>query len=213
MSMAALALAVRNRLRSDLTNFYNNSDPDLQALHRAANCRVMPDARPTARCGQEFIAIFGSSHRPRDSYITKAIEETYGITVAITRKIGVIPADHRGELGWVEDENLYNLAWHSVEKRSREVIKIIDKNYQLLRDADSLFDNDWGFTEPLVWSGCDPVPIQVGSDHFSAYHEGISSHEFSLEEEGDKVYGLLMQVYFEGAVRIQPSEVYDLRTS
>jgi hypothetical protein len=212
MSLAALALATRNKLRADLTDFYDHTDEPTQTRNRAYNCRVMPDNRPAANCGQEFIAVYGGRHRPRNEHLISAIDEEMGLIVAVSLKLAVVPHDYRGEAGYVHDDQ-FTLGWKTIEARCREIIGLIDKNYQLLRDADTFFNADAGFSEPLVWSYSDPSPQIVYADHFQAYHSGVDSGgSLPGQPEADDEYGLLMHVHFNGAVRMQHNSKFDQRT-
>src|SRR5688572_14783821 len=128
MSLAAYTVAIRNHLRTNLTDFYST------VTEKVRNCKVMVDEVPTASCGQEFIAVYGSAWYP-NSQLDHALDEKFGVTVAVSRKIAVIPPDRRGELGYVvpdfgaingseEDETFYG-AWASTESRCREIVKLL----------------------------------------------------------------------------------------
>lgn len=216
MSQRALTLAARNQLRTNLTNFYNNTDAGLQVTNRAANCRVMPNHCPAPNCGQEFIAVYGSVHRPRESWIETAVEEQFAIEVAISLRTPFLSRDQRGELAYVYDENLYLAGWKTIEARCREIVGLLDKNYVFMRTADALFENENGFTEPLYWVGSDAAPQEVGAEHFCAYHAaanpagGRDTVSLPGAPEADDVYGLLMHVRFDGAIRLQPKTEYDV---
>lgn len=215
MSLAALAKAVRDTLRTDLTRFYDDNSDTIQAKNRAANCRVMPDEKPTPACGDEFISVYGNILRPRSTELNTAIEEQYGIIIAVTRRISSIPFDDRGEVGYITDGDFYLTDWMSVEGRCREIVGLLDKNYELLRAAEEFFNNQNGYSEPLYWVGTDAAPTQVGAEHFHAYHAGIDAalsneiHQLPGVPEADPVYGLLMKVRFDGAIRFQPKGEYD----
>jgi hypothetical protein len=209
MSVAALAMATRDLLRAQLTDFYDTPDSEKEA-RRKTNCRVMPDERPAPNCGQEFIAINARSHQPIQTGATVAIEEKIGFVIAVTRKVADVPQDARGEAAWIIDDDQYLVSWKSIEERCREIAGLIDKNYQLLRNADALFEADNGFSEPLFWTGTDPMPQQVGESHFSSYPSGLPDPMLGIPApEADPVSGLVMRVYFDGAVRFQDSAAYD----
>lgn len=215
MSLASLALATRNLLRADLTEFYDNADAPTQLRHRAANCRVMPNHHPPADCGDEFIAIYGALHRPRQPFPEVATDEQFGLTVAVTLRINSVPATERGEAGYVTDPDLYALGWKTIEARCREIIGLIDKNYDLLVDANILHNTENGFSEPLHWVGSDAAPQEVGAEHFCAWHAGINQLNTNAVVNlpgmptADDTYGLLMHIRFDGAVRFQPATVFD----
>lgn len=175
----------------------------------------MPNHHPPADCGDEFIAVYGSVHRYRDPRPETAIDEQLGLTVAVTRRINMVPADYRGEAGYIADDDLYALGWKSIEARCREIAGLIDKNYDLLVAADLLHAGGNTFSEPLYWLGTDPAPQEVGAEHFCAWHAGIdrlgSNAVSSLPgiPTADNTYGLLMHVKFDGAVRFQPATTFD----
>lgn len=209
MSLSALLQATRNTLREELTNFYGTN-----VAKKNASCRIMPSDLPAPNCGEEFIAIYGGTHRPRQIWPIVAIEEQFGIVIAVTRRASFTPRDHRGENLYILSDE-YSSDMMSLEARCREIVGLIDKNYQLLRDADALFDNAAGFSEPLVWVGTDPNPTEVGAEHFCAYHSAIS--ESGMNEpiplpgipHAEDIYGLLMHIRFDEAVRLQHSNLYD----
>jgi hypothetical protein len=211
MSISALALATRDYLRDNLTNFYTGESGLI-----AQSCRVMPNHHPPAMCGDEFIAIYGSVYRPREVWIQTAIEEQFGLTIAITRRINLVPRDSRGEIGYIIDPDQYADGWKSIDARSREIVGLLDKNYALLRLAEALFDNENGFSEPLYWVGTDPAPTEVSNEHFCAYHAGINNDNSNNVSglpgipEADDVYGLLTHIRFDGAIRFQPNTEYDI---
>lgn len=219
MSLSALTRAVRNHLRTNLTNFYDSDNllfPGRQELNRKNNCRVMPDHHPVADCGQEFIAIHGSELRPTETDFGVAIEESFGLTVSVTRKISRVPKRHRGELGYILDDDEFTIDWTSIEARCRQIVGMVDKNYTLMQTANSLMDVRHPFIEPLRWLGTDPAPKQVDATHFCAYHVSLgvrptaSVTPLGPAPEADEIYGLLMQIRFGRAIRFQRNDEYDI---
>lgn len=204
MSIYAYTTAVRNYLRSNLTNFYGGNATDI-----ARNCKVMFDDQPTADCGQEFIAIYGDTHKPHTKNLMQALDEEFGITVAVSRKIAVVPPDYRGEMGYINDKALpaavpaadetrWDAAWASTESRCRQIVKLVvgSGRYTLMQNANAILNEGSPFTEPLIWLGTDAAPRPVGPEHFYSYAE--------MPQDADPVFGLVMKVYFGGAVRMQP---------
>jgi hypothetical protein len=211
VSVAAYARAVRDHLRSNLSNFYD------KGAEKRGNCKVMLNERPAANCGQEFISIYGSTLQARDKYLMQAVEEVVGITVAVSRKISFVPPDYRGELGYLnlheipltedpgehtEFDRFYE-AWVSVEQRCREIVRLLvgRDRYTVMQEANALLEGS-PFTEPLLWQGTDAVPREVGPEHFWGYQEP--------QKDSDNVFGLLSKVYFGDAIRMQP--ISDLDT-
>lgn len=220
MSLRALALATRNALRENLTNFYDVNTEGLSAAEaaaalatqtrrREANCRVMPGPHPPPNSGQEFIAIYGAAHRPNSQPLV-AIDERLDLTIAVTLRCGNIPRDHRGEVGYINDEEVYTAGWKTVEERCREIVGLVHMQYTLLRDANLLVGRDLGFTEPLVWLGTDAVPQEVDGSFFCAWHGGTPPAP--PLPESDTTYGLVMKVQFGSAVTFQPQHQYDVLT-
>lgn len=218
MSLSALLEATRNLLRSELTNFYDNDDEATQTRDRANNCRVMPDERPVPMCGQEFIAIYGRLHQASERYAMEAIEERYSVTIAVSRKCGVVPRDSRGEASYIHVSDQLVEGNRSLEGRTREIIRILAQNkYQLLRSAEELFplnlggeDVTYGYVTPLIWTGGDSQPAQVDATHFTSWHAGIDDDSLlPPAPEADEVYGLLMKLQFDDATRIQPISIID----
>lgn len=206
MSILAYATAVRNQLRENLTDFYEG---DEESTFR--NCKVMVDEHPTADSGQEFIAIYGSYHQPKDKNLMQALEEEFGLTIAVSRKIAVIPPDYRGELGYtdiknlparttVDDSDRWLDSFKSIEARCREIVKLVvgEDRYRIMHEANTLLDTIAGgpITEPLLWLGTDPAPKQVGPEHFYSYAD--------LSPGTDPVFGLVSKIYFGDAIRMQP---------
>lgn len=216
MTTAALAIAIRDTLRENLDNFYENDDAPTQTRLRAANCRVMPNHFPAPDCSDEFIAIYGTKHSPRNTWIHTAIEEEFGLAVAVTRRINLVPRDRRGEVGYISDPDVYAASWKDIAARCREIIGLLDKSYALLREAETHFNHENGFSEPLYWSGADAAPTEVGAEHFCAYHTALNQRGDNFDLEGlggipevDDTYGLLMHLRFDGAIRLQARGEFD----
>ena len=220
MSVSAYALATRNHLRFYLSNFYGN---DLEAKQR--DCKVMLDEHPTADCGQEFISIYGAYHKAHTPNPMQAIDEEFGLTISVARKIALIPPDYRGELGYLstyptyldisygeDDNDRFVAGWASVEQRCREIVGLCcgKKRYELMHSANAyLTDNNIvgtgvGFTEPLIWQNTTPVPNAVGPEFFWGY-------QGDMPQDADKIFGLVMKVNLVGAVRIQSVDDFDIQ--
>lgn len=207
MSYLAYAIAVRDYLRDNLTDFYNG---DSTAI--AANCKVMPDEIPVANCGQEFISIYGASHVGRN--YMQAIEEELGITIAVSRKIAFVPPDYRGEKGVIDiypltianatEEDAFLHSFIGIEARCREIVKLLTgtARYEIMQNANDNLGTGSPFTEPLVWRRTDGQAKQVSADHFYSYYEPI--------QDSDPIFGLVMKVYFDGAIRLQPISDLDV---
>lgn len=207
MSFAAYAEAVRDYLRANLDGFY-----DGEPVAVAANCKVMPDEKPAANCGQEFISIYGTHHIGRN--YMQAIEEEIGIVIAVSRKIALVPPDYRGEKGVIDiypltiadadEEDRFLTSFKSVEARCREIVKLLagTARYEIMQDANDNLAGGSPFTEPLTWRRTDGMAQQVSADHFYSYYEPI--------QDSDPIFGLVMKVYFDGAIRLQPISDLDV---
>lgn len=211
MSIAAYTLATRNHLRFYLENFYDN---DLQSKRR--NCKAQLDEHPTADCGQEFISLYGDYHKPNTPNTIQAIDENFGITVAISRKISLIPQDYRGELGYfnahtvpltdivgTDDYDRFYASWVSLEQRCREIVGLVAGEHRgiLMQAANALLTDGGYISEPLLWKGTDARPTQVGPDHFYGYQD-------NPPHDADPIFGLMMKIHFGDAVRFQAVEGY-----
>lgn len=212
MSIYAYSIAVRDYLRSNLTNFYGG---DATFINR--NCKVMLDEQPTADCGQEFISIYGSYHQPHTKNLMQALDEEFGLTIAVSRKIAIVPPDYRGEMGYISDKALplnvtpadednWILSWASTESRCREIVKLLagSARYSIMQNANDTLNEGSPFTEPLIWHGTDAAPRPVGPEHFYSFA--------SMPKDADPTFGLLMKVHFGGAVRMQPIADLDYST-
>lgn len=212
MSIAAYCTAARNYLRDNIQNFYGG---DAVATER--NCKITYNEQPTPDCGQEFIAIYGDYHKPV-GYFGQAIEEEFGIVIAVSRKIAVVPPDYRGELGYITvkdlpstvgtaEADLWTAAWNSTETRCREIVKLLagSDRYSIMQDANLILANSFTagdeFTEPLQWTGTDAAPRPVGPEHFYSYAD--------MPQDADPVFGLVMKVFFGKAIRLQKIENLD----
>ena len=213
MSVSAYALATRNHLRYYLNNFHGNN---AEAKNR--DCKVMLDEHPTADCGQEFIAIYASYHKAHTPNPMQAIDEEFGLTVSVARKISLIPPDYRGELGYIDavatgltssygtdDNDRFISSWSSLEARCREIVGHCcgTKRYELMNSANQLM-NGVEFSEPLIWENTDPVPQAVGPEFFWGYQD-------EMPPDADKIFGLVMKVHLIGAVRLQGVDSYDVQ--
>lgn len=208
--LAALLRACRDTLREDLIDFYDNDDPTTQENRRKLNCKVMVDERPVPNCGEEFISLFGAHHRAREVWHQTAIEEEYGIVIAVTHKVAKSPFHHRGETSYILDDDEFIVSWMSLEQRCREIVGLLDKNYTLLRSAEAMFNHANAYSEPLVWVSTDAVPQAVGAEHFSAFHTAVDTHgQLPGEPEADDTYGFMMRIHFDRAIRFQPKGEYD----
>lgn len=192
MSSVASCLCVRNILRASLTDFYDGNDS-----LRKANCKIQPDDRPSPQAGEEFISIHGNewSNAGDADY---ALHEVFGVTVAVTRRIGMVPFDRVGEIVYVKDEDIYVSQYKSLEDRLREINRLIHPSYvaQAAQWAELLEDRQLPY-EKLSWTKTDSEPTIVGPSHFHA------------DPSDSKYTGLVMRTYFRGAPRLHTPTTID----
>lgn len=131
MSQAAILEAVAEHLREafGLTDL---------------GCKVMFDGQPPPMCGQEFIAVHeGEWDITDDDY---DLDETYGVIVTVTRRVGNHPIDKIGS------DVLYGSGSKPVNNRCREIITSLHHNNQYIRlRANDLLNTltGEGFITPL----------------------------------------------------------------
>lgn len=191
MSITATCIAARNLLRTNLTNFFDNEDEDIQTERRKASCKLMPDDRPAPNSGREFISLYCSAWNPIDGDALYAFHEEFEITVAVTTRIGDIPFDRIGEAGIYKDEDIFVQQTYSAEERIREIVTIIHPNYvEFAAELNALIGTRQKAYDKLWFIGADSKPAIVGPDHFHA--ESDSKHPS----------GLLWKARFKGAGRL-----------
>lgn len=214
MAIIAPAMALRNMLRTSLTNFYdqtaeefaNANDLTGQVKRRKESCKIMPDHRPAPNCGREFIAIYNSHWGLKDSNNQYAFHEVYAVTIAVTHRYGDVPFDRLGEAAYGMDEDVFVQQYVPLSNRIREIVKIIHPDYVNFRaqmdailkvSVDAVDKSLQDVYDKLWFAGADPRPTIVGPDHFHA------------ENSSKAPSGLMMKVHFASAGRLNWIETLD----
>lgn len=180
MSLSALLIAVRNKLRVHLEDYV----PD-NMIH------VMPDGRPSPNCGQRFVAVYGSSWSPRseDADMNIGVAEEYGVVCTLSVRSPVVPQDDIGD-------ELYVHQSQGMETICRKIREAIHQQYDVVNDANTMTIENHGILEYLRWKGTDASPRPVGPEWFYALDSpGVDSWEYAQS-------GLAMDVRFGDAFQI-----------
>ena len=186
MSLRALHLAVRNRLKDSVVN-------GGLAL-TARECEVMgPDGRPPARCGERFVAVHGGgcSNSSRDD-----LDEVYHLYVTVTLRAARVPPDRWGtdliDKATTGMDDLCQSVKVSIHKDAANDVVIRAANILLGAGADG-FSGINGFVESLIFENMgDDAP--KGPDWFSADPEDLHG------------VGFARTLRFGGARRVQTLE-------
>lgn len=155
-----------------------------------SNCRAMPDGRPTANCGQLFIAVHPGNWSNSSNL---NLDERFNLSVTVTVRAGFAPHDRVGtEVTYGEDGVL---AWaDKIEKAVHRKYHPTDQANQLLAqwagDATA-----YGFSEPLLFLDASYLGVK-GPDWFT-----------SDDADGDDVpSGVAVELRFGKARRLQPAD-------
>ena len=180
MGLGTLLLAVRDELRKDLDT---RVPSDM--------IQVMFDGRPMPSCGQQFIAIHGSSWAPRgvDADMNRGLAEEYGVTCTLSMRSPVVPQDLLG----VE---LYVKELIGMEPIARQIIHSIHQQFDIINEANRLANTEYGIIEYLRWQGSDAKPRPVGPEWFYSENPGVDSWEYIQS-------GLTMDIRFGGAMQME----------
>lgn len=206
MSLVAPCIAVRNILRSSLTNFYdqtaaelaNSNDLTGQVRRRKALVKIMPDERPAPNAGREFISIYASGWEIIDNQ-TYGFHERVTVTVALTHRYGDVPYDRLGEAAYMADEDVFIQQYKTISDRLREIVLLIHGDFTLYEaqmtallsvDVSSVAKALQSNYDKLYFTGADAKPKIVGPDHFFATSSDKSPS------------GLLMRANFQGSSRL-----------
>lgn len=149
MSMRALLLAVRDRLRA--------SAPGGLA-YESAQCEVGFDGMPHPRAGQVFVAVHpGSVSNEADTHLA----ERYTVYVTLTMRAGHLPQDREGS-------QLMALASTGLYARAEAIRTLLHMNEAVRSDANTTIGvGDNGFTETIRYQSMDSPQLK-GPDWFGA---------------------------------------------
>ena len=180
MSQRVLALACRDTIRTALGL---GTEPLV--------CDVTFDGQPHPGCGEWFYAVHPGSWQGQSE--DADLEEIFGVSVTVTRRIGFAPKDRWGSEVW--GKTLTGL-----DVKLRKIIVALHHSYPVLNAADATLyaesNTQWGFDEPLMFLGGTP-PMPKGADWFSA--QDINAGKFANA-------GAAQTLTFGRAKRCQPIE-------
>jgi len=175
-SETALLLAVRNRLRSQVTAFTTDT------------CQIEYDELAPATVGDLYVVVLpgGITPGPVHNRSGTVVDEIIGIDVSVIIRIPGYPRDRRREK--------FIDASASLNAHLADVRKQIDWSYTINDDALTLITAQTSSTEefiiPLRFAGIEARPRLVPSEVFAA-------------KPGETAAGLKRGIQFRGARRIQ----------
>lgn len=151
--------------------------------------RLMPDGRPAAGAGEWFVSVFPSSWTFPEIQDRK-LEEEYGITCTVTKRISANPWTDVGATQYVSDSQ-------SIVNIIRQIILAVHNNYTIMSNIQYEMADDYPIGTALKAQNVDPSPRVVDGLWF--WTDDIEPSEYELRNR----YGLVMSVTFGGAIRVQ----------
>lgn len=151
---AALLYAVRAQIRSML------------GADGIKMCDIRVDGQPPPAAGQHYYAVFPSGVNGRSQQPTYR-EETYGVFVTYTRKMGGSPNDRIGPALLIESGEMLD--------RADAIIQLIHGNYDTISTANGQLQSatSHAFHHPLIFRGAGKVELK-SADWFFADIEQAS---------------------------------------
>lgn len=185
MSMGALLHATVDRIRT--------------LGYSPEQCGVQPDGEPDPVAGEVYVSVYPLGIRNTDEGAHR-LEEEYEVGVAVTLRAGSMPVDAFGPAGVTRaTSGLYARA-EAIRARLHMDYGVLDLVGGVCGTASwtggrpySLPATAQGFAEPLRFRTCSAVRLK-GPDWFSA------------EGDADPPGGLVVEMVFAGARRIQTLE-------
>lgn len=153
--------------------------------------RLMPSGKPHATMNDWFVAVYPSLWSFPGNQ-SGQLQEEYGITCTVTKRINANPHTNLGASIYVKDSQ-------AIIKIVRQIILAIHNNYSLLSYIDDNMREDYPVSTALHVSQVDPTPEVV--DAFWFWTDDLDPSEFIKKN----MYGLTMSVTFSGAMRVQPT--------
>ena len=183
-----LLQAVRNRLRDNLSNVAGTTTSS-----KKQSIQIMPNELIPPKAGEEFIGIFGVQVRNLYPVPNNSTKESYEVSIGITRRIQAQPPDRLGDTIYTEDIEVYNRVKPSMLARAREIIDLIDGEWQVIVDTNTLISDGNPtstncFITPLGLLTADVQPKYVDENHFFTPPDSVDFHK-----------GLFMEIAFGGA--------------
>ena len=168
----------RNLLRQDLEGVDNPN----------RSIRITNDEKVPAYAGEEFIALYNIE--ATNEYPTKAVsrKDIYDLTIGITRRFIGIPTDTSAETIYAEDSDLMVRTKSHMLKRAREIVSLIDNNWELVNSIriGALVDDIFV---------CILGPL--GLESMGSLEEVEASH-FHATDDSERPDGLLLELQFSG---------------
>lgn len=154
---------------------------------------------PPPGCGQRFIALWASEHKPGLLSQEEGIDEYFGVTATITFRTGIVPEAQLAERLIHDFRPKPPITPNtpvgvSMETLARQIVVAIIKNrWNVLQLANARLNGVNGFVEPLRWLGTDISPKDRGPDWFDS----------DVARPDARDYGLSMDIRFGECRRLQ----------
>jgi hypothetical protein len=155
-------------------------------------CEVMPEGKPTPRCGELFLAIHDGG---RTNSKQNSLDEIYDVIATFTMRTKKIPYDKLGTHMLCSEGGFHD--------KVDEIKTFVHMNYLTIMNAANTIITDYattkgwvsvyGFSEPLMYLGDDPTRF-VGADWFHADPDSMEA-------------GLVQDLRFGRARRLQKIEL------
>lgn len=160
MSMEALLLAVRDRLRTECD-------------YADAQCDVQPDGRVPPPAGQVYVSVHPAGFRNTAEY-DLGLDEAYDVTVTLTMRAGWLPRDRVGTQQTARPSaGLY--------ARAAAIRAALHMAYAVTAAAnEAIGDDENGFVEPLRFSSCS-APQEKGPEWFGAEGDATPAAGYAVE--------------------------------
>lgn len=131
-----------------------STDPNVSAIQL--------DGQPNPACGESFYAIHPGEWRGDSA--DADLEELFGVSVTVTRRLGQAPLDRWGTDVWAKIVS-------GMDVICRKIVTAIHKNYAVLNAANAILEGEsplqGGFVEPLQFLNASALQ-QKGPDWFNA---------------------------------------------
>lgn len=190
MHTGLVSLAVRDLLRDSFLNY-------VRFPLKANQIEVMPDIRPAPFQGNYFISVYGNDWSSVEDDTNVGLDYQLGVSCSLTFRSPTYPMKTQG----IE---LYAKQFAGMSSVCLKIAKTVSQNtsiaarmsaFEEYLDYQDSSDSTYvgQMFEYLRFQGCDPNPIPVYSDHFSAKNEHLS------DEAGEAIMGYVMTVRFNRA--------------
>lgn len=158
--------------------------------------KVMPDGKPPAYQGDWFIAVYGTDWSAVNDDVNRGLDYYLGVSCTLTRRMPYVPQDKRGPEIYAKDYVGMSAVClriiRAVALKTELFVKLQDLDeFQTYSDEENSYASLVGNTyEYLRFQRCDPAPVPVGGDWFSAKNEHLA------DEAGETIMGYTMTVDF-----------------